>query len=216
MPRQTAHTILYDATKLIWMRRGPQIGYLSVLESRLVATEVALYEVLSKLHSLNDVGPNVSTEDLIARLQKKYTDMPYSAKTAEWQQQPLAGELNHQQWWQERQKILEAPDRPFERPQQPRTNMQMPAPPWIPATPDEKLAGPKRRTSSIQAVDTGEGMVSTPRSIQPSMYSPTSATTMGYGSHQIPEQRASVQQDPPMRIDPELSALSEQQLRKYF
>ena len=85
------------------------MGYLSLLESRLVATETALFDVLTKL---NPAGPDtastapVITDKVIKQLQERYSNMPYSAKTAEWNQQPLQTESDLQRWWLERRRLL--------------------------------------------------------------------------------------------------------------
>ena len=90
-------------------RRGPQVGYLSLLESRLVATETALFEVLSKL---NPAGPEEASSiptisgKMVKQLQERYSNMPYSAKTAEWSQHPLQTDSDKQKWWLERRRLL--------------------------------------------------------------------------------------------------------------
>lgn len=94
---------------LISISRGPQVGYLSLLESRLVATETALFDVLTKL---NPAGPDTAaeapaiTDKVIKQLQERYSNMPYSAKTAEWNQQPLQTESDLQRWWLEHRRLL--------------------------------------------------------------------------------------------------------------
>lgn len=85
------------------------MGYLSLLESRLVATETALFDVLTKL---NPAGPDTAatapaiSDKSIKQLQERYSNMPYSAKTAEWNQQPLQTDVDLQRWWLERRRLL--------------------------------------------------------------------------------------------------------------
>lgn len=79
-------------------QRGPQVGYLAVLESRLVNTEAVLYDALSRLYQQGD-AQGEPVDRIVKRLQERYANMPYSAKTSEWNQQPLLAEEDRQRWW---------------------------------------------------------------------------------------------------------------------
>ncbi|KAK6443432.1 hypothetical protein LTR95_000259 [Oleoguttula sp. CCFEE 5521] len=202
-------------------QRGPQVGYLSILEGRLVATEVALYQTLARLHG-SDGLPGQSNDDLAISLQKKYADMPYSAKTAEWNHQPLNGDQALSRWWLERRQMFESQqatnslqdsnERPRPASKQRSTgNGDMAAPTWTSPPIGGSPESQKRRApslSSIQTVDTGEGGLR-------NMYG-TSASNSAPVAHMSGSPAFNGRQSV-SNIDPALAAhLGPEQSRKYF
>ncbi|KAM0723012.1 hypothetical protein Q7P37_001210 [Cladosporium fusiforme] len=178
-------------------QRGPQVGYLAVLESRLVNTEAVLYDALTKLYHQQQPGDSGSSGEpvdrVVKRLQERYSTMPYSAKTSEWNNQPLLAEDDRQRWFLAHQHIMNDGDSPY-------------------ASTDERR---KRAMSHSSTVDTGEpGFVDERRSRPP--FSPAEMRAAA-----VAEQPLSSNPSPgvniPATVDPDIAAeLDEEQLQKYF
>lgn len=177
-------------------QRGPQVGYLAVLESRLVNTEAVLYDALTKLYQTQqhpgETLPAEPIDRIVKRLQERYATMPYSAKTSEWNQQPLLAEDDRQRWWLAHQQIMNDGESPYA------------------STSDERR---KRAMSHSSTVDTGEpGFIDERRSRPP--FSPAevrAATEQPLSSNPSPGVNI------PATVDPEIAAeIDEEQLQKYF
>jgi hypothetical protein len=166
--------------------------------------------------------------------------MPYSAKTSEWNHQPLLAEEDRQRWWIARQQILaESENQTYAYQQQhqhqhPQHHHQMSSPPTA------ALHQPTRhhRTmshSSTRTVDTGEPGFVSPEAMNASTPSTRGAASAAqapyYHQHQSPAEvksAASENQHPlssnpspgvnvPIHVDPEIAAeMDEEQLMKYF
>lgn len=167
------------------------MGYLAVLENRLVNTEAVLYDALSKLYQ-QPPAEGESVDRIVKRLQDRYSNMPYSAKTSEWNQQPLLAEDDRQRWWIAHQQIMAESESPY-------------------ASSEVR----KRRAmshSSAHTVDTGEpGFVDEARSRGP--YSPADARSSERPLSSNPSPGVNV----PANVDPEIAAeLDDEQLQKYF
>lgn len=186
-------------------QRGPQVGYLAVLETRLVNTEAVLYDALTKLYHAQQAAqtgesassvPSEPVDRVVKRLQERYATMPYSAKTSEWNQQPLLAEDDRQRWWLAHQQILSEGESPY-------------------GTAD-LLERRKRAMSHSSTVDAGEpGFIDERRRSSRPPFSPAE------GRAAVVEQPLSSNPSPgvniPANVDPEIAAeLDEEQLQKYF
>lgn len=172
-----------------------------MLESRLVNTEAVLYDALTKLYSqqhetAEGSQPPLEPADRVAkRLQERYSNMPYSAKTSEWNQQPLLAEDDRQRWWLAHQQILTEGE-----------------------SPHSPADARKRRAlshSSSHTVDTGEpGFIDEGRARAP--FSPATAEMRRASEHPL-SSNPSPGVNVPVDVDPEIAAeLDEEQLQKYF
>jgi hypothetical protein len=162
--------------------------------------------------------------------------MPYSAKTSEWNHQPLLAEEDRQRWWIARQQILaesenqvHAHGHHHQHHRQQHQQHQMSSPPTI----SEQQNNRHQRTmshSSARTVDTGEPGFVSPETLNASTPSTRAAQAPYYHSpaemkstaseHQ---QQHSLSSNPspgvnvPIHVDPEIAAeMDEEQLMKYF
>jgi hypothetical protein len=161
--------------------------------------------------------------------------MPYSAKTSEWNHQPLLAEEDRQRWWIARQQILaesENQTHAYQHHQHHRQqHYQISSPPAI----SEHRHHRTMSHSSARTVDTGEpGFVSpeTMNASTPSTRAAAVAAQAPYYHHHSPAEAksaaASEHQHPlssnpspgvnvPIHVDPEIAAeMDEEQLMKYF
>lgn len=184
-------------------QRGPQVGYLAVLESRLVNTEAVLYDALTKLYTQQQqqqAGEPVTSGEpvdrVVKRLQERYSTMPYSAKTSEWNAQPLLAEDDRQRWWLAHQQIMNDGESPY-------------------ASTDERR---KRAMSHSSTVDTGEpGFVVDERRRSRPPFSPADMRAAAAAAEQPLSSNPSPGVNIPATVDPEIAAeLDEEQLQKYF
>jgi hypothetical protein len=163
---------------------------LAVLESRLVNTEAVLYDALTKLYQQGDTQGE-PVDRTVKRLQERYANMPYSAKTSEWNQQPLLAEEDRQRWWLSHQQIFSESDSPY-----------------------GSVENRRRRAmshSSARTVDTGE-----PGFIHEQARTPFSPTDMKTSERPL-SSNPSPGVNIPANVDPEIAAeLDEEQLSKYF
>lgn len=176
-------------------QRGPQVGYLAVLENRLVNTEAVLYDSLSKLYQPGSERVLDEPMDrIVKRLQERYANMPYSAKTSEWHHQPLLAEEDRQRWWLAHQQIMSDSESPHA----------------------SGSADRKRRAmshSSSRTVDTGEPGFITSENHSRAPYSPADIRSSERPLSSNPSPGVNV----PANVDPEIAAeLDEEQLQKYF
>lgn len=171
-------------------QRGPQVGYLAVLESRLVNTEAVLYDALSRLYQHGD-AQGEPVDRIVKRLQERYANMPYSAKTSEWNQQPLLAEEDRQRWWLAHQQIVSDGDSPYG------------------STEDRRRRAMSH--SSARTVDTGEPGFIHEQARTP--FSPADMKSVERPLSSNPSPGVNI----PANVDPEIAAeLDEEQLQKYF
>jgi len=159
--------------------------------------------------------------------------MPYSAKTSEWNHQPLLAEEDRQRWWIARQQILAENENQVHAHHHQHHNHQhqhhLSSPPAI----SEYQNSRHRRTmshSSARTVDTGEPGFVSPETLNASTPSTraTQAQAPYYHSPADVKSVASEHQHPlssnpspgvnvPINVDPEIAAeMDEEQLMKYF
>ena len=128
---------------------------------------------------------------IVKRLQERYANMPYSAKTSEWNQQPLLAEEDRQRWWLARQQIVSDGDSPY-----------------------GSVEDRRRRAmshSSARTVDTGEPGFIHEQAGTP--FSPADTKSVERPLSSNPSPGVNI----PANVDPEIAAeLDEEQLQKYF
>jgi hypothetical protein len=165
--------------------------------------------------------------------------MPYSAKTSEWNHQPLLAEEDRQRWWMARQQILAESENQTHAYQHHHHHQQhqhqhqhlMSSPP---ATSSHQPTRHSRTMShsSARTVDTGEpGFVSPENNASTPSTRAAAAQAPYYHQHQSPAEVKSVaseHQHPlssnpspgvnvPIHVDPEIAAeMDKEQLMKYF
>lgn len=150
-----------------------------------------LYDVLSRLYQQGE-PQSEPIDRIVKRLQERYANMPYSAKTSEWNQQPLLAEEDRQRWWLAHQQIANDGDSPY-----------------------ASAENHRRRAmshSSARTVDTGEPGFIHESSVR-TPFSPADMKSSERPQSSNPSPGVNI----PANVDPEIAAeMDEEQLQKYF